>query len=153
MKYKTLSKLNDPNEIHELGEFYWEGKEGFEQSYEKAVECYTKSADKGNIESIYRLGYCYANSLGVEQNQEIADKLLSYAVDNGHVEAAAKLGAYLYWGDYLPLDKARGFQYLKYAADHGNAHSMALVGEDYLNGSGAYEGWGPTKDLSIGKEI
>lgn len=80
MEYKTLAELNDPNDIYELGECYWEGKEGFEQSYEKAVECYLKAADEGHIESIYSLGYCYANALGVEQDQEAADKLLSYAL-------------------------------------------------------------------------
>lgn len=152
MEYKSLAELNDPNDIYELGECYWEGKEGFEQNYEKAVECYMKAADEGHVESIYSLGYCYANALGVEQDQEAADKLLSYAADNGHVNAAAKLGEYLYWGDYLPLDRARGFQYLKHAADNGNAHSMALVGNNYIEGFGAYEGWGPTKDLAVGKE-
>lgn len=152
MNYRTLAELSDPNEIYELGECYWDGKEGFEQNYGKAVECYIKAADEGHIESIYSLGFCYANALGIEQDQEAADKLLSYAADNGHIKAAAKLGEYLYWGDYLPLDKARGFQYLKHAADNGDAHSMALVGEDYINGFGAYEGWGPAKDLAVGKE-
>lgn len=152
MNYRTLAELSDPNEIYELGECYWDRKEGFEQNYGKAVECYIKAADEGHIESIYSLGFCYANALGIEQDQEAADKLLSYAADNGHIKAAAKLGEYLYWGDYLPLDKARGFQYLKHAADNGDAHSMALVGEDYINGFGAYEGWGPAKDLAVGKE-
>ena len=149
---KRIENSGSPEELYELGEAYWSGEDGIEQDYKKAVECYTKAADEGHLESIYSLGLCYANGRGTEQDPDTAYKLLAYAVDNGHVLAAKKLGEYLYWGECLPKDKAKGFQYLKYAADNGDAYSMAIVGEDYIRGVGAYEGWGPAKDQDLGRE-
>lgn len=149
---KGIENICDSETLFQLGENYWEGKNGVAQNYEKAVECYTKAADAGHVGAIYSLGYCYANGMGINQDLEAADKLLSYAADQGNINAVSTLGRYLYWGDNLPVDKARGFRYLKYAADHGDADSMALVGDDYVSGIGSYEGWGPAKDMAVGKE-
>lgn len=148
----TKAGQGDASAQYDLGECYWDGSNGAEQSYEKAIEYYEKAADQGNIDAIYSLGYCYATGTGIEKNVERAEQLLTYAVDNGSVIAAAKMGSFYYWGDFFPEDRAKGYRYLKYAADNGDAHSMAVVGDIYLSGYGAYEGWGPAKDEELGRQ-
>lgn len=142
----------DAEALYEMGENYWEGRNGVSKNYVKAVEYYGKASDLGHIEAIYSLGYCYANGTGVEKDVSKAEKLLTYAIDHGHIQAAAKLGDYYYWGVVFPEDKAKGYRYLKYAADHGDAHSMAIVGRAFLSGIGAYDGWGPARDQELGRQ-
>lgn len=69
---KRIENSGSPEELYELGEAYWSGEDGIEQDYKKAVECYTKAADEGHLESIYSLGFCYANGLGIEQDSDAA---------------------------------------------------------------------------------
>lgn len=142
----------DPNVLYETGERYWDGTNGVEQNYEKAVEYYVRAADLGHVDAIYSLGYCYAKGIGINRDIQKAKMLLAYAIDHGSLMAAAKMGDFYYWGEIFPEDKVRGYLYLKYAADNGHAHSMAIVGRDYLTGFGSYEGWGPAKDETLGRQ-
>ena len=69
-----------------MGVFYQLG-EGVEQSYEKAVYWWQKSAEQGNSMAQYNLGMCYANGDGVEQSNEKAAYWFRKACENGQQEA------------------------------------------------------------------
>lgn len=146
-----LDAMNDPEMIYRVGECYWDGSNGMPQNYDYAIACYEKAGEMGHLESIYSLGYCYANGFGKEVDIAKADKLLSYAAYHGHLMATVKLGDYLYWGDVMPKDRLRGYKYLKKAADEGHAHSMAVVGDCLITGYDVYYGNGPIKDFEQGK--
>ncbi len=42
--------------------------EGVNQDYSKALEWSRKSAEQGNADAQFNLGYCYMKGIGVEQN-------------------------------------------------------------------------------------
>jgi len=50
--------------------FCHENGKGVKQSFEKAFELYTKSADLGNIAAMFNLSLFYKKALGTDKNLE-----------------------------------------------------------------------------------
>ena len=61
------------------------------QDYAEAAKCYRKSADLGNADAEYSLGYMYAFGLGVRQDNEEALRWYRLAAANGHAKAKERL--------------------------------------------------------------
>lgn len=62
-----------------------------EQSFEKAVEWYTKSAEQGNAWSQNRLGECYLNGNGTQKDLREAKKWFELASEQGDETARKNL--------------------------------------------------------------
>ena len=62
-----------------------------EQNWTKAVEWYTKAAEKGNSDAMYQLGHIFEMGEGVEQNLAKAVEWYTKAQDAGDEDAEAQI--------------------------------------------------------------
>ena len=69
----------------------YENGQGIIQSYEKAVEWYTKAAEQGYAYAQYNLGVCYENGQGIIQSYEKAVEWYTKAAEQGNVGAKKML--------------------------------------------------------------
>lgn len=106
-----------PEKARLLGNAYRDGI-GVSQDYNKAFECYSWAASKGDILAIGSLGLMFQEGKGVEKNQETADALLS------------QYNEWMRWtlDDILPLDVAQE------KAQQGDANAMYQLGNRYHEG-------------------
>ena len=65
--------------------------QGVEQNLAKAVEWFTKAAEKGDSDAMFNLGYCFEKGRGVEQNLAKALEWYTKAQDAGDVDAGARI--------------------------------------------------------------
>ena len=76
--YDEIFKRADAEQLFILGEMYLNG-DVIEQNFQKAVECFQKSALAGNKLSAYRLGEMYMLGLGLAKNKAKAEDFYSAA--------------------------------------------------------------------------
>lgn len=65
------------------------------KNYKKAVECYKKAIERGNVDALNNLGNCYYFGNGVEKNDELAIEYYRKAAEKMHPAASFNL-AYCY---------------------------------------------------------
>lgn len=104
--------------------------------YEKAFEKYKAAAELGNIEGIYKIGYCYYYGKGVEQNFENAVYWFQKAAEQGHAKAQYMLGNCYYDGKGVDKDNEEAFTWYRKAAGQGHAKAQYNLGYCYYNGAG-----------------
>lgn len=75
---------------------------GCSQDHGKAVEWWTKAAEKGNVDAQYDLGRSYAEGVGVAQDNKQAEKWLRKAYNGGDLALKADLRNFL--ADFPELD-------------------------------------------------
>jgi len=63
-------EANDPIALYNLGCYYHDGKYGFTQDVEKAMELWHRSAELGHAASYSNIGYFYNNNSGVETDKK-----------------------------------------------------------------------------------
>jgi TPR repeat protein/transglutaminase-like putative cysteine protease len=77
----------------EIGLLYTHGGDGLPQDYGKAIEYFRKSADEGNADALYDLGWVYEAGLGVPQDRQQAIEWYSKAAGRGQKQALNRLDA------------------------------------------------------------
>ncbi len=146
LKYYEMAATFNYEPAYEcLGYIWYYGRTG-EKDYKKAFECFSKSADQGNIVSAYKLADMYKNGYYVEKNQakyesiiedlypkvksknnvfdpvpEIFTRLAKIRVSQGDEDEAINL--YLYAKDFLA-------QRIKYNGFFGNLNIMKWLIDD-----------------------
>jgi len=71
LQHKPLSLQDDimnGNKFHIAGDDYYHGRNGKEQDEEKAVECWLKGAELGNVQCMKNLSWAYLHGIGVTAN-------------------------------------------------------------------------------------
>lgn len=90
---------NDQRALELLGYYYYYG-EGFNYHYEKdeskALECYRKLADLGNVVGLEHLAMEYSKGGLLEKNMDKAVDLWKKAAKKGHEESMYRLATYFY---------------------------------------------------------
>ena len=118
---------------HDLGTLYFNPTGNFRKDFKKAQKYYLISAENGNAESQYMLGYMYYYG-HVEKDIHKALKYHEMAAVQGHVLSAAHLALMYQIPEIHNYEKA--FYYAKYAADCGDTPSELVLGTLYLSGRG-----------------
>lgn len=118
---------------HELGTLYFNPTGGFKKDFVKAQKCYHLSAQMGNVNSQYMLGYMYSYG-HVEKNLPLSIEYFEKAAQQGHVLSAAHLALLYQMPEFHNYEKA--FKYCKYASDCGDTPSEFVLGTMYLSGRG-----------------
>ena len=145
-KYKVrLSKLNirfvnvdvdysmieeDAKSQFEIGLKYEKG-DGIEQDYAKALEYYSRAADKNYAEAMYRLGRFYRYGLGVAINYQKAIDLFINAKDDGSSEAMYELGLCYESGYGVEQDYHKAINLYIEAAEKDNVNAMVHLAQCY----------------------
>ena len=103
-----------------------------EKDYINAYKYFVESAELGDINAIYNVGYCYFNGFGVSKNYEKAFRLLSRFVDtksNLAVSATYLCGIMLDDGGYgIKSNKKQAADYYVKSAEQGHSWSMFMLG-------------------------
>ncbi|QWV96499.1 sel1 repeat family protein [Geomonas nitrogeniifigens] len=83
---KNFMYEEDAASLYMVGYLYDHG-EGVPNDSAKAVEWYTKAAEKGSVKAMYRLGVMYSNGVGVEKDDATAIMWFKKAAFKGFVPA------------------------------------------------------------------
>lgn len=112
-----------------------------DKDYDRALELFSKEADKGNILAKYEIADLYRRNLCQGHNFEIYREAL-----NGFLEIEPRtrqkayvhyrIGRMFYDGYGTDIDYEKAFKWLKKAADEGNHLSEFVVGKMLCNGTG-----------------
>ena len=135
-------------EQYELGEKYEKG-DGVFKDLQDAVKWYTKAAEQGHADALYKLSYIYIwrNSIltdeygwGVPRDLVQARRFLHKAAERGSTQAQKSLGTQYSLGRSgawdTEYDKERSAYWYEKAAEQGNAYSQHETGKNYYFGSG-----------------
>ena len=99
-----------------LGAGYYKGTLAAIGDKKKAIVCYRKAIELGNVQAMINLGYLYQRGWFVEKDFDKAFKYYAkaYILDGNHPEVCYRLGDMYYWGLGVEADPVVGFElYLK----------------------------------------
>jgi hypothetical protein bacD2_11416 len=157
---KEKAENGDKLACYILGRSYDSEENGAEQSFEKAMEWYSKGQKLGDPRCIYGVGACYYFGDGVEENKEKAKELFIQAYnpllelieqekDNPRKQAFSKfcLGAYYYFGfGNIEKDDNKAFKLIYDSAMQGHIAGIYDLGANFY-----YNGVGTSKNLKLSK--
>lgn len=138
--YRLAAEQGDAEAQYQLGECYYRGRGGVEQSNPEAFSWFTKAADQDYAPAIYRIGRCYEYGYGVGKDLNKAVKYFQRAADMNNADAILELG-YCYENALggLSKDKEKAFELYMKAAEMGQNIAMRNVGNCYNNGIGVQQ--------------
>lgn len=125
---------------HNLADMYYYGN-GVEQSYEKALEIFTRGADE-NPNCKYRLSIMYREGLGTAINLEKSRNLLKGAADSGVGRAQYLIGMDYYNGNNINQNYTEAIRYMnlalesKYVPDNAKGEICRKLSACYRFGRG-----------------
>eukprot|EP01155_Anaeramoeba_flamelloides_P030891 Anaeramoba_flamelloidesa87754_38.p1 GENE.a87754_38~~a87754_38.p1 ORF type:complete len:348 (-),score=80.68 a87754_38:167-1210(-) len=102
-----------------LGKIYKSGYGGVEMDYEKAIDYFTKSAERGNIEAKTNLGNMKLFGTGTEKNYTEAFQLFSEASEGGNSMAMNNLAVLYQYGMGTGKNLTMACKLIKKAAKKG----------------------------------
>ncbi|WP_455210341.1 tetratricopeptide repeat protein [Kaarinaea lacus] len=130
-------KFNDATSAYLIAEKHYKGH-GAEQSYEQALQWYTKAAELGHVRSELKLGKMYYYGKGAQKNLSSAAKWLLQPAEQGYSDAQYLLGLIYLNGDNSSIAKnaSDALYWFKKAADDYHADAAYHVGRMYYYGLG-----------------
>lgn len=137
--YLNSARLGYPAAMTAVGSMLREGK-GTEKDTAEAIEWYTKSALRKDLNAINQLGQMFEVGEGVEQNIVKALQLYHQAARAGHLDAMTNLAwnyenGSLDEDNYVPVDISCAMQWYTIAAKHGYAKAQNCLGYLYYIGA------------------
>ena len=127
--WRVAAENNDADAQFNLGESYYFGENGVEKNIAEAVKWIRKSANLGNANAQYRLGYCYMNGKGVLVMPNTAIKWWYKSADQGQPDAQYMLAIAYERGDGgLKQDSLKAWLLYQEAAKGGNDLAQYVVG-------------------------
>jgi hypothetical protein len=109
--------------MYNLGYCFDKG-EGVEQNLAKAVEWFTKAAEKGHSSAMSNLGRCFKKGQGVEQNLAKAVEWYTKAAEKGHSTAMNNLGICFHNGVGVEQNSTKAVEWYTKAAEKGDSTAM-----------------------------
>lgn len=103
---------------------------------ENAVRYFTLSAEKGNMEAAFSLGYCYFSGDGVQKDKNKAIDLFKEAATKGYPSAQTFLAKCYLDGDGVDKDSNQAFYWCKKAAEQKDITAQDMLGTFYQIGIG-----------------
>ena len=138
-KPKNEYEGKSADELYQLGQEYYSGKETGEPNYEKAFELFSMAAEKDSGDAMFYLGRMYDYGQGTMQDYAQAFEWYTKAAEKGNAAAMNNLGYMYDNGKGVTRDSARAIEWFKKAAEKGNAFAMLNLGLLYYNGVGVTE--------------
>jgi len=115
---------------------FYEKRKADELKLVEAAKVCRVSAEKGDAQAQYKLGYMYSHGQRVPQDYTEALRWYSKSADQGNAMGQSGLG-YLYsHGEGVPQDYVKALGLYHKAADQGNAMAQYILGQIYYHGYG-----------------
>jgi len=89
---KKRMELNDPIAMHNLGNYYRDGRNGLPQEYTKALEYWHRAGELGYAKAYCNIGNAYHRGEGIEVDRKKATYYYELAAIAGCVQARYNLG-------------------------------------------------------------
>jgi TPR repeat protein len=118
-----------------LAELYLYGQ-GVAVDEAEAVRWLTHSADAGDLESRYSLGYMIYTGRGAEQDSAQAAYHWRIAGNAGHADSLANLGTLYFYGDGVDEDRVEATRLFGLAAREGSCEGRLKLAVAYKHGFG-----------------
>jgi len=129
-RYKVRMELSDPIAIFNVGVKYRDGKYGYPQDHNKALELWHQAAELGYAEAYLNIGYAYSNGKGVEVDKKKAKHYYELAAIKGDVLARHNLGVNEYHLDNMD----RAIKHFIIAVGYGSSQSLDNIKMIYSKG-------------------
>jgi len=126
---KNRMETGDANAIFNIGVFYAQGKYGYPQDIDKALELWHQAAD-GYTPAYYNIGVAYGIGRGVEVDKKKANHYFKLAAMHGHAVARHNLGS----TEALAGNFDRAVKHYTIAAKTGSERSLELMKRMHKNG-------------------
>ena len=97
---------------------------------------YKASAEHGDAEAQFNLGYCFDDGRGVEKDYSQAAKWYRKAAEQNYTPAQSNLGWCYDNGCGVPKDYVEAVKWYRQAAEQGHAEAQLNLGCCYANGQG-----------------
>lgn len=135
--------------MNTLGALYYDGKRGFEQSYEQAIRCYTMASELGNQLATENLGYCYYYGRAGEPDYEKAFHCFAQGAFAGQLVSLYKIGDMYRGGLYVRKNEVEAFRiYMRCVNSMEQQDELRVAGPVYLRlGWMFLEGKGTPQDF------
>ncbi len=124
------------NEMYELGEDSYYGRNGKPQDYAEAVKWYLKAAEQEHVDAQNSLGYMYENGLGVTQDYKVSVGWYRKAAEKGDADAQFSLGNLYQSGQGVAQDYHEAVKWFLMSAENGDMEAQYELGELFESGLG-----------------
>jgi len=114
-----------------VGDFYYDGKNGFTKDIEKAYEYYERAAKAEEAVAMYYMGYGYCMGEYVPKNLEIAYMYALKSKQKGFARAYRLLAHMYSIGEYVSQDKTQALELYEEAIKRGDFVSYCYQGNIY----------------------
>ncbi len=147
--YEIGIAAGDAGAMNDLGDQYYDGHRGFEQSFSKAVELYKKAAANGDRQAQENLGYCYYYGRDMEPDYEKAFHYFALGAFDGHLISLYKIGDMYLNGYYVEKNEREAFEiYMRCLDTMTDEAAPKVAGPVYLRlGKMFLRGLGTEKKL------
>ena len=106
---------------------------------EEAAVWLEKSANQGNLDAAFLLGYITQYAAGVTKNVGQGVSWLTKAANGGHIAAMVTLAAVYKVGDGVMKDKIKARNLYAKAAERGNNNARTALAAMYMDGDGVHQ--------------
>jgi len=132
---KKRIEMNDPIAMTNLGNYYRDGRNGFPQDYDKALELWHRAGELGYAGAYSAIGYAYHFGKGAEHDMKRAMHYYELAAIGGNEVARNNLGT---WEKREGI-KERALKHYMIAVRDGYANSLDTIKRMYTNGHATKE--------------
>ena len=123
-------EAGDPIAMYNQGNYYRDGRLGFPQDVNKALELYHQAGELGYTEAYCFVGYAYLHGDGVEVDEKKAKHYWELAAMRGNVNARYNLG----YMERRAGNMDRAAKHFMIAVRGGESESLELIKQMYSDG-------------------
>ena len=134
--YDKAINAGDISSMVTKGAIFYYGIGGIPIDYEEAVKLYTRAAEKGDDDGMWRLARCYAKGKGVEKNPKKAFEWFKQSADKNNSNALCDLGVCYHYGYGVEKNYKRAVELYEKAAIDNQKGSLWRLGHCYEYGQG-----------------
>ena len=134
--YDKAIDAGDISSMVTKGTIFYYGIGGIPIDYEEAVKLYTKAAEKGDDDGMWRLALCYQKGKGVEQNPQKAFEWFKQSADKNNSNGLCDLGVCYHYGYGVEKNYKRAVELYEKAAIDNQKGSLWRLGHCYEYGQG-----------------
>jgi len=128
-------EAGDPIAIGKLGSYHRDGRNGFPQYMDRALELWQRAGELGYTKAYTNIGYAFRNGLGVERDIKKATYYWELAAIGGNSQARYNLGV----NEEIVGNIERAVKHYMIAVRDGENDSLKQIKEFYSNGHATKE--------------
>ena len=127
---KKRAEGDDAVAMRNLGCYYYDGRYGLKQNYNKALKLFLRAGELGYAASYFNIAQAYLNGEGVERDMKKAKHYYELAAMGGDAKARHNLGFF----EEIEGNTSIAMKHYMIAAAAGYDNSLTNIRKGYMNG-------------------